>query len=285
MRAAVLGSPIAHSLSPVLHAAAYAELGLADRWHYERHECDERGLPGFLARCAETGTEPWAGLSLTMPLKRVAMTLADTVDPIAVQVGGANTMVFGDGLRHAYNTDVDGIVAALREAGITRIRTAAVLGAGATAASALAALRVLGATGEGAVTALVRSLARTGELDAAAKRMSAEITTAELGGRGGVDTLLDVDLVVSTLPAGAADRFALAVAKSGAPLFDVVYAPWPTALGTAVAEAGGTVVGGFPMLLHQAARQVELMTGVEHAPVRAMRTAGEAELLRRAQHP
>ncbi|PSK97641.1 shikimate dehydrogenase [Murinocardiopsis flavida] len=279
MRAAVLGSPIAHSLSPVLHTAAYAELGMD--WHYERHECDEQGLAVFLARCEREAADPWAGLSLTMPLKRVAMTLADTVDPVAVEVGGANTLVFRGGSRHAHNTDVDGIVAALREAGIGGVRTAAILGGGATAASALAALRGLGATGDGAVTALVRSLDRTGELGAAAERMGAGIAVAEFGGPGGIEAHLGVDLVVSTLPAGAADRFAPAVAKSGVPVLDVVYAPWPTSLGAAVTAAGGTVVGGFPMLLHQAARQVELMTGVEHAPVAAMRRAGEAELRRR----
>ncbi|GAA3967883.1 shikimate dehydrogenase [Thermobifida alba] len=273
-RAAVLGSPIAHSLSPVLHTAGYTALGIADRWHYGRHECDERGLAAFLDGCDDS----WAGLSLTMPLKKVALTLADEVEETAVEVGGANTIVFRDGRRHAYNTDVAGITEALREAGVRRLDTVTILGAGATAASALAAVRRLGATEPGAVTVLARDLARTGDLAAAAERMSAEVALAPLAD---IDEHLRVDLVVSTVPAGAADRWAPAVAASSAAVFDVVYAPWPTVLGAAAAGAGSTVIGGFPMLLHQAAAQLTLMTG-RPAPVEAMRVAGEAELARRA---
>ncbi|NYE46546.1 shikimate dehydrogenase [Spinactinospora alkalitolerans] len=273
-RAAVLGSPIAHSLSPVLHSAAYAELGIAREWSYERFECEEAGLAAFLDGCDES----WAGLSLTMPLKRLALSLADEVEEPAAAVGGANTMVFRGGRRHAYNTDVAGIVAALREAGVHAVRSAVILGAGATAASALAAVRELGATEPGAVTALARYLGRTAELAEAAERMSAAIGFAPLSE---IDTHLDVDLVVSTVPAGAADAYAPAVAASRAAVFDVVYAHWPTALARAVTAAGGTVVGGFPMLLHQAGAQVELMTGRAPAPVAAMRAAGEAELARR----
>ncbi|TDQ45397.1 shikimate dehydrogenase [Actinorugispora endophytica] len=273
-RAAVLGSPIAHSLSPVLHTAGYAELGLADRWRYDRYECDEQGLAAFLDGCDDS----WAGLSLTMPLKRVAMALADEVEETAAAVGGANTIVFDGGRRRAHNTDVAGIVAALREAGVRRVDTVTILGAGATAASTLAAVRELGATEPGAVTVLARYLARAGGLAEAAERMSAKVTLAPLAD---IDEHLAVDLVVSTVPAGAADSWARTVAASGASVFDVVYAPWPTALGSAAAGAGSVVVGGFPMLLHQAAAQLTLMTG-RAAPVEAMRAAGEAELARRA---
>ncbi|GAA3746078.1 shikimate dehydrogenase [Salinactinospora qingdaonensis] len=273
-RAAVLGSPVAHSLSPVLHTAAYTALGIADTWSYERFECGESELADFLAGCDDT----WAGLSLTMPLKRVALSLADEVNEPANAVGGANTLVFHKGRRHAYNTDVAGIVAALTEAGIERVRTATILGAGATAASALAALRELGATAPGAVTALARSLDRAGDFTAAAQRMSAQVAVAPLSE---LTEHLDVDMVVSTLPAGAADGHAAAIAASGAAVFDVVYAPWPTVLGSRAREAGATVVGGFPMLLHQAVFQVELMTGQCGIPVEDMRAAGEAELAQR----
>lgn len=273
-RAAVLGSPIAHSLSPVLHTAGYVELGLADRWHYGRHECDERGLAVFLDGCDAS----WAGLSLTMPLKRAVLSLADEVEDTAIAVGGANTIIFDRGRRVAHNTDVAGITAALREAGVPRVRTATVLGAGATAASALAAVRELGATEPGAVTVLARSLGRADELIEAAERMSAKVDLALLADIG---DYLDVDLVVSTVPAGAADAWAPVVAASGAAVLDVIYAPWPTVLGAAAAAAGSVVVGGFPMLLHQAAAQLTLMTG-RVAPVEAMRAAGEAELARRA---
>ena len=271
-RAAVLGSPVAHSLSPVLHRAAYAAMGL-DAWSYDAIECGEDGLAALL-----DGLGPeWAGLSLTMPLKRVALDLVDTVSDLAVRVGGANTIVLRDGRRHGDNTDVHGIVMALAEAGFDKApESALVLGGGATAASALAALARLG-TDEAVLAA------RTPERAAGA---------AEVGERFGIAVRivpldrvaehLPADLVVSTLPGRAADPFADPVAASGAALFDVVYAPWPTALAAAVGRAGGTVVGGFEMLLHQAVRQVALMTGREDVPVEAMRAAGEAELARRS---
>ncbi len=267
-RAAVLGSPIAHSLSPVLHRAAYAALGLTD-WHYDRFECDETGLAAFL----EGLDASWRGLSLTMPLKRAVLPLLDTVTPLAEQVGGANTVVLRDGARHGDNTDVYGIVAALREAGVTAPGSAAVIGGGATAASAVAALRELGLD---KTVIAVRNVARAGGVVEAARRLGVGIEVRTL------DRFEpDAELVISTLPAGAADP--LAPRLAGVPaLLDVVYAPWPTVLGRTVAEHGGTVVGGLAMLLHQAVRQVELMTGRTDVPVEAMRAAGEAELARRA---
>ncbi|WP_435111210.1 shikimate dehydrogenase [Nocardiopsis synnemataformans] len=272
VRAAVLGSPVAHSLSPVLHTAAYAAMGLDD-WSYGLHECGEEELAPFLSGL---GGE-WAGLSLTMPLKRRALELADTVDDLALQVGGANTLVRGARGWHASNTDVAGIAAALTEAGTGAPRSAVVLGAGATAASALAALRLLGLTAP--VTVLARDTARAGQVAAAARRMGHPLEVAPLAEVG---RHLDADLVVSSLPSGAADLHADLLAASRADLFDVVYSPWPTRAAAAVAARGGRVVGGFPMLLHQAVEQVRLMTGVRDVPVEAMRAAGEAELARRS---
>lgn len=270
-RAAVLGSPIAHSLSPVLHRAAYAALGL-DGWVYERHECAEDGLAAYLA-------EPFAGLSLTMPLKRAALDLADERSELAVKTGGANTLVRTAAGWSADNTDVHGIVRALAEAGVTALDHVVVLGGGATAASALAAAADLGA--RRAVLA-VRTPARAAE-------------TAEVGARFGLETevhpltdldgLLTTDLVFSTLPGDAAAPYAHAVAAAKIPVFDAIYAPWPTAVAGAVLSEGGTVVNGFAMLLHQAVRQVTLMTGRTDVPVEAMRTAGEAELTRRTSTP
>ncbi|WP_116244346.1 shikimate dehydrogenase [Nocardiopsis sp. FIRDI 009] len=273
MRAAVLGSPVAHSLSPVLHTAAYAAMGL-DGWSYGRYECDEAGLAPFLG-----GLGPeWAGLSLTMPLKRRALDLADGVSDLARRVGGANTLVRADGGWQAHNTDVEGVAAALAEAGIGAPREAVVLGAGATAASALAALLRMGLTST--VTVLARDTSRTGEVTAAAERLGHPVRVAPLSE---IDAHLDVDLVVSSLPSGAADRHADLLSASRADLFDVVYSPWPTAAARAVAGRGGHVVGGFPMLLHQAVAQVRLMTGIADVPVAAMRAAGEAELARRSE--
>lgn len=270
MHAAVLGSPISHSLSPHLHRAAYEGLGLHD-WRYEAIECDEAGLPGLVG-----GLGPgWAGLSLTMPLKRAVLPLLDEVSDLAVEVGGANTVIFQDGARRGDNTDVHGIVRALAEAGVAPPRAATVLGGGATAASALAALRELGLT---EVTLVVRDPARARETAEAAERLGVALPVLTFDKLG---TALEVDLVVSTLPSGAADGFAGRVAGVPA-LLEVVYAPWPTRLAAAVSAGGGVVVGGLPMLLHQAVRQVELMTGRTDVPVEAMRAAAKAEIVRRA---
>jgi shikimate dehydrogenase len=112
MRAAVLGSPVAHSLSPVLHSAAYAALGL--EWTYERVECDEDALPGLLA---SLGPE-WVGLSVTMPGKRVALSCATSATARAQAVGAANTLVRAVDGWHADCTDIDGVTGALRTAGL-----------------------------------------------------------------------------------------------------------------------------------------------------------------------
>ncbi|NMI01020.1 shikimate dehydrogenase [Pseudonocardia acidicola] len=274
-RAAVLGSPIRHSLSPVLHGAAYAALGL-DGWSYDAHECDEAGLPGFVDAL---GPE-WAGLSLTMPLKRVALQVADRVCPLAEATGAANTLVLGPGGRLAENTDVIGIVAALREAGAGRAGRAVVLGAGGTAQAALAALRELG-TDDPLV--LVRDTARAGELQAAADRLgvSPTVRAALTDPARAAAELADADVVISTLPAGAADALAAASWSPSTTVVDVIYAPWPTAFAAGAAAAGCTVVSGLAMLLHQAVAQVELMTG-RPGPVEAMRAALDAAVLARS---
>lgn len=263
--AAVLGSPIAHSLSPVLHRAAYAALGLD--WHYDAIECREDDLPELLAR-------QWAGLSLTMPLKRAVLPLLDEASELARAVGGANTVVYDGGRRLGFNTDVYGMVAALAEAGVRAPGSAVVLGGGATACSALAALRDLGLLKTAVV---VRDPARATEAVSAARRLGVGVTV-----RTFTDPFPDTDLVISTLPAGAADHHAETIARAAGAIFDVVYAPWPTAVAEAVNACGGTIVGGFAMLLHQAVRQVSLMTGRDDVPVDAMRAAGLAELGRRS---
>ena len=272
-RAAVLGSPIAHSLSPVLHRAAYAALGLGD-WTYTAIECDEAGLAGVLA------VPGWAGLSLTMPLKRAVLPLLDRTEPLAVEAGGANTVVFEGGARLGYNTDVPGMVTALAEAGVTAPAGATILGAGATACAALAALRETGLT---SAVVLVRDQARAGDLLAAAGRLGMAVELRPFG-----TGVRDGDLLVSTVPAGAADYYAER-ARNPRPgpsaVLDVVYHPWPTPLAQAAARSGAVVVSGFDLLLHQAARQVELMTGIKPAPLDDMRAAGQTELARRAALP
>ncbi|WP_181808694.1 shikimate dehydrogenase [Streptomyces shenzhenensis] len=267
-RAAVLGKPIAHSLSPVLHRAAYDELGLTG-WSYGRFEIDEAGLPGFLGAL---GPE-WAGLSLTMPLKRAVIPLVDEISETAASVDAVNTVVFTeDGRRLGDNTDIPGMVAALREHGIEQVDSAAILGAGATASSALAALARI-CTGE--VVAYVRSAERAAEMRHWGERLDVEVRTADWAD---AEQALRAPLVIATTPAGATDALAAAVPERPTTLFDVLYHPWPTALAARWSMFGGAVVSGLDLLVHQAVLQVEQMTGRTPAPLEAMRRAGEKAL-------
>jgi shikimate dehydrogenase len=271
----VLGSPIAHSLSPVLHRAAYRRLGLTD-WSYDAFDLKEEALPGFLDGL-DPVTDGWAGLSLTMPLKRAVIPLLDTVSEAALAVEAVNTVLFAeDGARRGENTDIPGLVAAFAERGITGVGSAAVLGGGATAASTVAAL---GSIVRDGVDIYVRSLSRAGQLIPTAERLGVEVrvhpwTEARHA--------LESPLVVNTTPTGAADELATSVSKPVGTLFDVLYHPWPTQLAAAWERAGGVVLGGLDLLVHQAALQVELMTGSEAslrpAVVAAMRAAGTAAL-------
>lgn len=270
-RAAVLGSPIAHSLSPVLHRAAYAELGLDD-WSYDRFEIDEAGLPGFVGGLDDS----WAGLSLTMPLKRAIIPLLDGISDTAASVEAVNTVVLReDGRLFGDNTDIPGMTAALRERGVEKVESAAVLGAGATASSALAALARICA---GPVTAYVRSEARAEEMRGWGERLGVDVRTAAWDDAA---EAFAAPLVVATTPVGTTNELASAVPDTVGTLFDVLYDPWPTALAAAWTDRGGKVVGGLDLLVHQAVLQVEQMTGVPKAPLAAMRAAGERALAAR----
>lgn len=271
-RAAVLGAPIRHSLSPVLHRAAYAELGLHD-WSYDAFEIDEAALAGFV----EALDPSWAGLSLTMPLKRAIQPLLDEIGVVARDVDAVNTVVFtADGPRVGDNTDVPGLVAALRERGVDRVESAAVLGAGATATSALAAVREIT---DGPVSVYVRGDERGREMRAAGERLGVAVHVRPWADAA---EALRAPLVVATTPKGAVDHLASDVPRGGrvGVLFDVVYDPWPTALAAAWGRTGGVVVSGLDLLVHQAVLQVTLMTG-RPGPLAAMRAAGEAALARR----
>jgi shikimate dehydrogenase len=273
MRAAVLGSPISHSLSPVLHRAAYRALGLPG-WTYDAIECDEAGLPALLDGCGQD----WAGLSLTMPLKRAVLPLLHTAEPLVAEVGCANTVIFAAGTRQGHNTDVPGMITALAAAGVSGSESVLLLGAGATACSALAAVRALGA---GEVTVAVRDPERAADLLAVARKLGVAVRLADFGRPLPVSSW---HLLISTVPAGAADIYAQQVLRGDlvpAAVLDVVYHPWPTNLAAAAEKTGAGLVLGFELLLHQAARQVELMTA-RTPPTAAMRRAGQAELRRRA---
>jgi shikimate dehydrogenase len=262
-RAGVLGKPIGHSLSPVIHSAGYQAAHLSG-WTYSAQECDEAGLA---AHVGSLGSD-WAGLSLTMPLKEVALDVADEVSPTAAAIGAANTLVrLHDGTWRAENTDAPGMVDALVQAGVSAADSVCILGAGGTARAALAAARDLGAS---AVTVYARRPAAIEALDEVA---------AELGitliGAAWPDAVHagSATVVISTVPRGIADPLASAIQwQPGSVLFDAVYDPWPTPLAAAATAAGCQIVSGLDLLLAQAVRQFELFTGVE-APVGAMRDA------------
>ena len=264
---AVLGSPIAHSLSPVLHQAAYDALGLGD-WTYRAIECTEATLESTLRALDAEGL---AGASLTMPLKRAVLPLLARTDRVAADVGAANTVVFGGitGEWWGANTDVPGIVEALRHAGADRPRSVAILGAGATAASAVAALAALSVP---EVALVARRPEAASELQTLGQRLMVDVRIVPWARSA---QALGSEVVVSTVPAGVTDQ--LLPPSAPGLLFDVVYAPWPTAFAAAWSRAGGVVVGGLELLVAQAAEQVRLMTGRD-APISVMRAAGEAAL-------
>jgi shikimate dehydrogenase len=264
-RAAVLGRPIAHSLSPVLHRAAYASLGLD--WSYDAVDVGEEELAGFLDGLDDT----WRGLSLTMPLKRRAARLADQVSDRVALAGTANTLVLRDGRRLAHNTDIPGAAAALEERYDGPLDTVTVLGGGATATSVLHAVADLGCR---AATLVVRSPDRAAETVAAVARHrhAPSVDVVLLGGQVPV-----ADLLVSTVPAAAQVGPVLELVGSAGAVFEVVYDPWPTPVARRAMSQGRVLVSGLDLLVHQAVLQVRLMTGSD-PPLWRMREAGEAAL-------
>ncbi|MEV6344595.1 shikimate dehydrogenase [Actinoplanes sp. NPDC051851] len=273
-RAAVLGKPIAHSLSPVIHRAGFTASGLTG-WSYEAIECAESELPDLVA-----GFGPeWAGLSLTMPLKEAALKLATSATPAAIAAGVANTLVRQeDGGWHADNTDILGMVRVLREAGlgVSRGRHAVktdpprltVLGGGGTARAALAAAAELG--GE-VVTVVTRRPEARAELEPVAGALGLTLTGLDWSEAPGA---FEADAVISTVPKGAADQLAGEVTwRAGTVFFDAIYDPWPTPLAASAIAAQVQVASGLDLLLAQALSQFEQFTGVEEAPEQAMREA------------
>ncbi|MCU1537553.1 MAG: Shikimate dehydrogenase substrate binding domain protein [Humibacillus sp.] len=270
-RCAVWGSPIAHSLSPVLHRAAYEALGLTT-WTYDPREVDAT----HFAEALDGLDESWRGLSLTMPLKEAALAAAVGASELARSTGAANTLIRGQDGWHADNTDVHGIVAALAAVGCelssADVREVVVVGSGATARSAVAAL-ASGASSSGAthsprITLMVRDRPRPETLEQA-RATGLEIAVAAPG------DWPDADVVISTVPASA--DLPLVTLPTDEPdrrrvLLDVVYGDGPTPLQRGAQNRGWTLARGIDLLLHQASRQVELMTG-QPAPTEAMAEA------------
>jgi shikimate dehydrogenase len=268
-RCGVLGDPIAHSLSPVLHRAGYAAAGL--EWTYDAHRVSAGGLDTFL-----TGLDDeWRGLSLTMPLKREAMSLAASVSDRAVLTGAANTLVRVEGGWHADNTDLPGAVSAIRERYDGVVQSAVVLGGGATATSTGLALADLGAR---RITVAVRDAGRAVETLSVLRAHPAapvvEVTDLAVG------AAWEAEVVVSTIPASAQTPELVGRCAAAPVVFEVLYDPWPTPL--AHAASGRVLIGGLDLLVHQAALQFEIFTG-QPGPVEAMRAAGEAALAARSR--
>jgi shikimate dehydrogenase len=262
MRAAVLGRPVAHSLSPVLHRAAYAALGLTD-WTYDALDVGADDLPVLLAGLGEQ----WRGFSVTMPCKQAAVDVADVVEPLPRLLHAANTLVRAEAGWRAENTDVAGIGMALRLAGVDTVGAATIIGAGGTAAAAAVALSSLGADH---IDVVVRDPSRAGDVTRVLDVLGVPVTVTRIP-----DAALEAPLVVSTVPVGAQPGLLALPWRAQHTVLDVLYAPWPTPLADRVTAVGGRVAGGLDVLFWQATVQVELMTGLP-APIEAMRTALDA---------
>lgn len=259
----MLGSPIAHSLSPALHRAAYEHLGLD--WDYERHEVAAAGLAGFVAGCGPD----WRGLSLTMPLKEAALDLGE-VDELARLAGASNTLIFGaDGGRRLYNTDVGGLVNTLTSGGVAGAERATIVGSGATARSTLVSLARLGVA---EVTVVARTPAKAAVLVPLAERLGVRVRL-----QAWEELVGPTDLLVSTVNAGAADDRADELAGASSAVFDVIYHPWPTPLAQAAVARDRVVLNGLDLLVHQALLQIELMTE-SAVPAALLYRAGHAAL-------
>lgn len=266
-RAAVLGRPIEHSRSPVLHRAGYHALGL-DAWDYKRFECGAAELPGLVSSAGDE----YRGFSVTMPAKFAALEFADVATDRVRAIGAANTLVRTATGWLAENTDVTGITGCLHELlpSTSSIEHAVVIGSGGTARPAIWALREARA---GRITVLNRSN-RLEELAGLVEGTDVGLDYA------GFDVDLEAlaygaDVIISTVPSAAIDEHAPKLGH--APVIDVIYDPWPTRLTIAAAANGHPSVGGHVMLAHQAYEQFELFTGYP-APRAAMRAALFASL-------
>lgn len=268
-RAAVLGQPIEHSRSPVLHNAGYAALGL-DHWEYGRMECDAESLPDLVGQADES----YRGFSVTMPAKFAALEFAEEATERAQQIGSANTLVRTATGWRADNTDVDGIKGALAELlggeGALADKRAVVVGGGGTARPAVWALLEAGVCH---ITVINRS-DRTAELSPLFQAFTATLSYVPLDGDVEAETKVAA-VVLSAVPSAAIAGLEEKLAH--APVLDVIYDPWPTPLVVAARARGIAAVGGHVMLACQSYGQFEQYTG-EPAPQEAMRAALEASL-------
>lgn len=262
-RCAVVGHPVSHSLSPALHRAGYARLGLD--WTYDTVDVEPGGLPELVSGLDAS----WRGLSVTMPHKSAAARLGEP-DQVVTQLGIANTIVLGDHPT-VHNTDVDGFTWALGRRGVRNLDSALILGAGATAQSVLLGASRLGAR---KVFLAVRNVQRARGAARLATSLGLGCEVVQL-----TDPLPKSDVVVSTIPAASVP--AQDAAGAAPVVFDVIYDPWPTPLANAARGVGAELISGLDLLVGQALRQFELFTGAAVAP-EVLETAGRLELARRS---
>jgi shikimate dehydrogenase len=278
VKAAVVGRPVSHSLSPVLHRAAYAALGLTD-WTYDRLDLGAEELPELLAGLGDE----WRGFSVTMPCKHAAAQVADDAGQLVRLLGAANTLVRRGAGWRAENTDVTGIGMALQLAGVESVDEAAIAGAGGTASAAAVALASLGASH---VEIVVREPARAADLVRVLEALDVRASVSRLpdvtpaGRHASPPEVLRAPVVVSTVPVDGQPAVCALPWRDDQTVLDVLYAPWPTSLCERVTAAGGRVVGGAEVLFWQATEQVELLTG-QPAPIAVMRAALDAALAER----
>lgn len=254
-RLAVLGSPISHSRSPAIHRAAYEVLGLD--WSYESADVAGDSLADYIG----SRDASWRGLSLTMPLKRDILPLLETRDPLVDRVGGANTVLFGDDGLRGFNTDVQGVIAALQEHGITHVERVHILGGGATAASVIVALEQLGLRH---ALVSVRAPERSADLRDLGEQNGVTVDVSGFGASAG-----GADLLVNTIPGRAEVEFDDApLLASRTPYFEVAYDPWPSPRAARWDAAGLALISGLDLLIHQAVGQVRIfLTADQHEPL------------------
>ena len=249
VKGSVLGSPIEHSLSPLLHREAFDFLQVEGS--YERNEVPFGTLAEFFSHARDS----YDYFSITMPLKEEALELDVVIDPLALRIQSANTLYKCDGIWNLTSTDGTGAVAALSNAGHQSFANALILGAGGTARAVVGALDGISKK----ITVMGRTSTRREALEGAIAQSEFEyIRWSDL------INFSDFDLVVNTTPAGAADLLAESLPQlQGKLFFDVIYKPWPTVLGSRWRDCGGEVINGIELLLYQGIEQISLVLNRE----------------------
>ncbi|NBO79228.1 MAG: shikimate dehydrogenase [Actinobacteria bacterium] len=258
--AGVAGYPIEHSLSPLIHKAGYLALGLD--WNYEKYLLKEDELSNFV----NNRDKDLVGLSLTMPLKEKAIQVSDVVTEMAQKVNSANTLIFKDGKIYSGNTDIYGIVQALKTNKKLDLSNPAIIGSGATARSSIMALKNLGAKN---VMICARNDSTSIQVNDLANSLGLK---SQIINWSDLAKAMNASTLISTLPSQALDKFAALGPENPGTLLDIAYDPWPSKVALEWIFRRGFVVSGLEMLLHQACMQFELMTGLK-APITQMRQA------------